>query len=156
MRALSGALVVSVLLGASVQTAALSAEQPLVELEHVTIFVRDYDEALQWYVERLGFIKIEDQQFGPQQRWVTVAPSRNADTHIVLAVPGETLRGSIGHQHNWVFRTGDCRAAHLSLSARGVRFVAEPQNLPWGCQAIIEDLYGNRIVVRGPLLEAAR
>jgi catechol 2,3-dioxygenase-like lactoylglutathione lyase family enzyme len=115
-------------------------------LEHVTIFVRDYDEALAWYVDRLGFVKVEDRRFGPS-RWVTIAPSNAPGTHIVLAVPNEALRSSIGHQHNWVFRTADCHGTYQRLNAKGVRYVQQPQEVPWGCQAIIEDLYGNRIVL---------
>jgi predicted enzyme related to lactoylglutathione lyase len=68
----------------------------------------------------------------------------------VLAVPSAALADSVGHQHNWVFRTGDCHAVHAALSSRGVHFLNEPAEAPWGCQAIIEDLYGNHIVLLGP------
>jgi len=117
-------------------------------LEHVTVFVRDYDEALSWYIERLGLVKVDDQRFGPNQRWLTVATSKDSATHIVLAVPSDVMKTSIGHQHNWVFRTEDCHTAHTVLANRGVQFVSDPQELPWGCQAVIEDLYGNHIVLR--------
>jgi predicted enzyme related to lactoylglutathione lyase len=120
-----------------------------VSLEHVTIFVRDYDEALAWYVDRLGLVKVEDQKFGAGERWLTVAPSTSSSTRIVLAVPRESLKDSIGHQHNWVFRTEDCEETRKQLGAKGIKYLQEPQNLPWGCQAIIEDLYGNRIVLLG-------
>lgn len=123
-------------------------DAPLRKLEHVTLFVRDYDEALHWYVEKLGLVKIEDQRFGPTQRWLTVATNVEDKTQIVLAVPNPQLQDSIGKQHNWVFGVEDCRASRDALTSRGVHFVVEPQNLPWGCQAIIEDLYGNRIVLR--------
>jgi catechol 2,3-dioxygenase-like lactoylglutathione lyase family enzyme len=128
---------------------ALAESPPLVALEHVTLFVRDYDEALRWYVELLGLVKVEDRRFGAQ-RWVTLATAPEATTHIVLAVPIEELRASIGHQHNWVFRIADCASIHTLLIERGVKFIAEPQHLPWGCQAIIQDLYGNHIVLRAP------
>ncbi len=76
-----------------------------------------------------------------------MAPSATAATRIVLAVPREALKGSIGHQHNWVFRTADCHATQARLGAKGVTYLQEPRVLPWGCQAIIQDLYGNRIVL---------
>jgi predicted enzyme related to lactoylglutathione lyase len=116
-------------------------------LEHVTLFVRDQEEALRWYVDNLGMNKVEDQHFGAGNRWLTIAPPGKHGTHIVLAVPRPEMRESIGHQHNWVFRTGDCRKTHRQLTARGVKYVAPPADVPWGCQAIIEDLYGNRIVL---------
>jgi predicted enzyme related to lactoylglutathione lyase len=131
-------------------TGAWAEPPPLTALEHVTLFVRDYDEALTWYVERLGLVKIEDRSFGAQ-RWLTLATSNAAATQIALAVPSEELRSSIGQQHNWVFGIDDCEATHALLSGRGVKFIAEPRQLPWGCQAIIEDLYGNHIVLRGPV-----
>jgi predicted enzyme related to lactoylglutathione lyase len=119
-------------------------------LEHVTIFVRDQEDALRWYVDNLGMSKVEDRRFGGGERWLTVAPAGKHATHIVLAVPRPEMQASIGHQHNWVFRTGDCRETHRRLTARGVKYLAPPAEVPWGCQAIIEDLYGNRIVLLGP------
>ena len=116
-------------------------------LEHVTLFVRSYDEALAWYVGKLGLVKVDDQPMGGGQRWLTVAPSRDSATKLVLAVPSNALASSIGQQHNWVYRVGDCHEAHALLSGRGVRFLQEPRQAPWGCQAIIEDLYGNRLVL---------
>ena len=126
-----------------------AGDAPLRALEHVTVFVRNYDEAVSWYVGKLGLVKTEDQRFGANERWLTVAPSADAATRIVLAVPSAGLADSIGHQHNWVFRTGDCHAAHALLSSRGIHFLQEPREAPWGCQAIIEDLYGNHIVLLG-------
>jgi catechol 2,3-dioxygenase-like lactoylglutathione lyase family enzyme len=118
-------------------------------LEHVTLFVRSYDEALAWYVDKLGMVKVDDRPMGAGQRWLTVAPSHGSATNLVLAIPSSALSSSIGHQHNWVYRVGDCHEAHKVLSGRGVKFLQEPRQAPWGCQAIIEDLYGNRLVLLG-------
>ena len=122
------------------------------DVQALTIFVRDQDEAIAWYVGRLGLVKVDDQRFGAGERWVTVAPSKGDGTRSVLAVPNASMRQSIGHQHNWVFHTGDCGKTHERLTARGIKYVHLPQRVPLGCQAIVEDLYGNRIV----LLEHAR
>jgi predicted enzyme related to lactoylglutathione lyase len=124
-----------------------AVSQDVQALEHVTIFVRDQDEALAWYVDRLGLVKVDDRRFGAGERWLTVSASSSDSTRIVLAVPQGVMQQSIGHQHNWVFRTGDCNATHERLTARGVNYVRQPQRMPWGCQAIIQDLYGNRIVL---------
>jgi predicted enzyme related to lactoylglutathione lyase len=155
MRSFAAILVLLTLSNAVAQTPARQEAMPAVRaLEHVTIFVRDYDEALAWYVDRLGLVKVEDQRFGVGERWLTVAPAGATGTHIVLAVPSEPLRASISHQHNWVFRTSDCHETYRKLSARGVKYVQMPRTVPWGCQAIVEDPYGNRIVLLGPARSA--
>jgi predicted enzyme related to lactoylglutathione lyase len=121
----------------------------ITRLEHITIFVRDYDEALRWYTEVLGFAKMEDQTFGKSQRWLTVAPSNQKETHIVLAKADDQRADMIGKQSLWVFRTEDCQRAYQTLQARGVKFRAPPRKAPWGSQAIFEDLYGNEFVLLG-------
>jgi predicted enzyme related to lactoylglutathione lyase len=121
---------------------------PVVQaLEHVTLFVTDQEAALAWYVGNLGFVKVEDRRFGANERWLTIAPPGEHATRIVLAVPREAMKSSIGHQHNWVFRTADCNETHARLVAKGVKYLHEPARVPWGCQAIIEDPFGNRLVL---------
>jgi predicted enzyme related to lactoylglutathione lyase len=142
----------AVLVAVIVATAPLAQDSasppPVVRaLEHVTLFVPDQEQALRWYVDRLGLVKVEDQRFGAGERWLTVAPPGEHATRIVLAVPREALRSSIGHQHNWVFRTGDCEETHARLTAKGVKYIQPPSRVPWGCQAIVEDPFGNRIVL---------
>ncbi len=125
-----------------------SAPSAIQALEHVTIFVPDQHAALAWYVGKLGFVKVEDRKFGANERWLTIAPPGEHATRIVLAVPREAMRSSIGHQHNWVFRTADCDETHARLVAKGVKYLQAPARVPWGCQAIVEDPFGNRIVLR--------
>lgn len=120
-------------------------------LTHVTILVRDQDEALRWYTEKLGFEKRSDEIFGPGARWLTVAP-KGQDIEIVLQKPDPALHGKqsakklvkhIGWGTTWVLSSTDCRKDHKVLRSRGVKFVSPPEDVPWGLEAVFEDLYGN-------------
>lgn len=126
-------------------------------LRYVTIVVRDYDEALDWYTKTLGFAKVEDRAFGPGRRWVVVAPGANSPVGIVFDIAKSAdgkrdLSDLVGKERNWVFRVEDVRALYDTLSKRGVRFTDPPQRQPWGTtQATFTDLYGNVFVVEsGP------
>ena len=121
------------------------------DLNHVTILVKEYDEALRFYTEVLGLEKRMDAQFGPA-RWVTVAPKGKSNLEIVLQKPeasmhGETgakaMEGRIGQNTTWVFGTDDCHKTYDELRAKGVQFTSPPSEQPWGVQAVFQDLYGN-------------
>jgi predicted enzyme related to lactoylglutathione lyase len=122
-----------------------------IKLGNVTILVRDYDEALKFYTEVLGFEKRSDQQFGPGARWVTVAAA-GQDIQIVLQKPEPAMHGEenarrmterIGQNPTWVIATDDCQKTYELYSARGVKFTEPPKQAPWGTQAVFKDLYGN-------------
>jgi predicted enzyme related to lactoylglutathione lyase len=122
-----------------------------VRLGNVTILVRDYDEALKFYTEVLGFEKRSDEKFGPGARWVTVG-SPGQDVQIILQKPEPAMQGeenarrmteSIGQNPTWVLATDDCRKTYELYSSRGVRFSEPPKEMPWGTQALFKDLYGN-------------
>jgi len=128
-----------------------AANSPVInKLHHITIFVRDYDEALNWFTNKLGFSKVEDRTFG-DERWLVVAPASPKDFGIVLAKPGKNATpkdmARIGATKDWVFETDDCQKAFETLQARGVHFLQTPQKLLWGTQAIFEDLYGDEFVL---------
>jgi len=122
-----------------------------VRLGNVTILVRDYDEALKFFTEALGFEKRRDEKFGPGARWVTVgAPGQ--DVQIVLQKPEPAMHGEenarklrerIGQNPTWVVVTDDCRKTYELYSSRGVKFTEAPKEMPWGTQAVFKDLYGN-------------
>jgi len=122
---------------------------------HVSVYVRNYDEALKWYTETLGLEKRADEEFGPGMRWLTVAPKDQKELELVLHVPyGETkseteeMRAMIGKStHGLVFQSTNCIEDCARLRSRGVNIVREPEQVPWGTQAIFEDLYGNRFVM---------
>jgi predicted enzyme related to lactoylglutathione lyase len=127
--------------------AATAFAQDITRLDHVTIFVRDYDEALKWYTEVLGFDKTADQRFGNNERWLTVAPRGQKGAEIVLAKAQGARAELTGKQALWVFHTVDCQKTYDTLQARGVKFRKPPSKTPWGSQAIFEDLYGNEFVL---------
>ena len=117
-------------------------------LRLVTLVVADYDEALAFYVDRLGFELAEDTPLGAGKRWVVVRP-RGGDTALLLArAADQTQRAAVGNQTGgrvaFFLDTEDFAADHARLIAAGVRFVEEPRDEPYGIVAVFEDLYGNR------------
>ena len=130
----------------------------ITQLSRVSVIVRDQDEALQWYTEKLRLEKREDQEFAPGMRWLTVATPGQSDVEIVLFKPGpmqspedaKTLDGRVGQGPTWVFNTDDCRKDAALLKSRGVKLTGEPEEVPWGVQALFEDLYGNPYVLLEP------
>lgn len=105
----------------------------------ITIAVKDQDEALRWFTEKLGFEKRADMQ-GPGLRWLTVAPRAQQDVEVLLASWFPNL---VGKNAAWVLETRDCRKAYDELKRRGVRFSQEPTEQPYGLEAVFQDLYGN-------------
>ena len=127
----------------------------VVRLKYATVVVRDYDEALRWYTEVLGFEKTEDGKFGDGKRWLVVAPRSHKEVGIILELakpiapddPIQNYDARVGAETRWVFEVSDCRKFYERASGRGVKFVVKPAEQPWGCQAMFEDLYGNIFVV---------
>lgn len=124
----------------------------ITKLIRVTILVRDQDEALAYYTEKLGLEKRADIVFGPGVRWLTVAPRDQEELEIVLQKPEVALHGDegvkemlvrVGQGTTWVFQADDCRKTYQELISRGVKFVSTPQEQMYGIEAIFEDLYGN-------------
>jgi uncharacterized glyoxalase superfamily protein PhnB len=146
---------------ASAQTAPSSADSGALALQSFSLIVRDYDEALRWYTQKLGFAVVRDQAFGAGgQRFVMVAPARDAATAIVLqhyennggdTTMTATYGDRIGKQVNIVLRTSDVTAAYERMKSRGVVFSMPPRQQPWGGEALFSDLYGNTFVLVGPL-----
>jgi predicted enzyme related to lactoylglutathione lyase len=128
-------------------------------LSVVSILVRDQDEALRFYTEKLGFEKRADTTYGPGMRWLTVAPKGQKTPEIALAKPDAALHGEertkalmehIGRGTTWVFDTEDCCKAYRTLLARGVTFICPPTEQSYGVEAIFEDLYGNTFSLLEP------
>jgi catechol 2,3-dioxygenase-like lactoylglutathione lyase family enzyme len=115
----------------------------------VAIVVRDYDEAIAFYVGTLGFALAEDKLIPEQQkRWVVVTPPGNDGTRILLARASNSEQQSrIGNQTGgrvFLFLyTDDFERDYERYRMRGVRFVREPREEPYGKVAVFEDLYGN-------------
>ena len=127
----------------------------LTKLAVVTILVRDQDEALQYYTEKLGLEKMDDVNFGEGNRWLTVTAPQQRDVQIFLQKGdsfGVDLMDSVGRAPSWAFNTDNCRETYRVLKDRGVKFLSEPKEQPWGIEAVFEDLYGNKFsVVEEPI-----
>jgi predicted enzyme related to lactoylglutathione lyase len=129
------------------------------KLSHITILVRDQDEALEWYTTKLGLEKRADQPMGPEMRWLTVGVPGQPDPEIVLLKPAPCERGEefyktllerIGQGTMWGFTTDDCQKTYEELTARGVEFNKPPEEAPWGIHAEFKDLYGNEFMLVQP------
>jgi catechol 2,3-dioxygenase-like lactoylglutathione lyase family enzyme len=115
----------------------------------VTVVVRDYDEAIEFYVDQLGFGVAEDTPLGDGKRWVVMATPGAPGTSLLLArAATEDERARVGDQTGgrvFLFLyTEDFGRDHQRMKAAGVRFVEPPRDEPYGRVAVFEDLYGNR------------
>lgn len=115
----------------------------------LSLLVHDYDEAISFYTNKLGFILIEDTDMGGGKRWVMVAPPGPGGTRLLLAkaVSPEQL-SRVGNQTGgrvFLFlHTDDFKRDHEAMKANGVRFLEEPRRETYGTVAVFEDLYGNK------------
>lgn len=116
---------------------------------NVTIVVRDYDEAIHFYTQVLGFSLMEDTDLGSGKRWVRVSPPGSSGTCLLLAQAANSEQTShVGNQTGgrvFLFlQTDDFWRDYPTLKARGLNFIEEPRKEAYGTVAIFEDLYGNR------------
>ena len=117
---------------------------------HVALVVGDYDEALGFYVGKLGFRVVEDKdQPGQNKRWVVISPPGVSGTSLLLArasTPGqEAFVGNQTGARVFLFlHTDDFWRDYHRVIAAGVSFVRPPSEEPYGTVAVFEDLYGNR------------
>jgi catechol 2,3-dioxygenase-like lactoylglutathione lyase family enzyme len=120
---------------------------------YAALVVRDYDEAVAFFTDRLGFRLVEDSgatdRNGQDKRWVLVAPPGSQETKLLLAkasTPEEVSR--IGNQTGgrvFLFlHTDDFWRDYRAMIARGVKFLEIPREEPYGIVAVFEDLYGNK------------
>ena len=116
------------------------------KLTHVIVVVADYDEALAWYTEKLGLEPRMDNAFGEGARFVTVA-APGQDVEIVLHKPFGGSDQQPGGNGGFVFSSDDCRRDAAEIQQRGVRITQGPEDVPWGVQAVFEDIYGNCHVI---------
>ncbi|MCD7444590.1 VOC family protein [Streptomyces lincolnensis] len=116
----------------------------------VTLVVDDYDEAIRFYTEALGFHLVEDAPRPDGSRWVVVRPdARRAGTDLLLArAKDEDQRTRVGDQTGgrvgFFLHTDDFARDHARMLAAGVTFLEEPRHEPYGSVAVFQDLYGNR------------
>jgi catechol 2,3-dioxygenase-like lactoylglutathione lyase family enzyme len=113
----------------------------------VALVVRDYDEALRWYVEKLGFTLEEDVSLGGGKRWVTLSAGKRGARLLLAKGDGGEQARRIGDQTGgrvFLFlETDDFARDHAAMLARGVSFREEPRREAYGTVAVFSDLYGN-------------
>lgn len=115
----------------------------------VSVVVREYDEALAFYIGTLGFTLVEDTAVPEQnKRWVVVAPPGSAETRLLLArAANHEQTGRVGNQTGgrvFLFLyTDNFERDYQAYKAKGVMFVREPKEEPYGTVAVFKDLYGN-------------
>jgi len=119
------------------------------EIIHIALVVRDYDEAIAFYTEKLNFTLIED-TYQPEQdkRWVVVAPPGSSGTTVLLARASKPEQEPfIGRQSGgrvFLFlHTDDFWRDYNNMVAKGITFVREPKQAEYGTVAVFADLYGN-------------
>jgi len=121
-------------------------------IAHVALLVRDYDEAIDWFTQKLGFVLVAD-EYQPEQdkRWVLVAPpgAPPGGASLLLARAStpeqEAFIGDQAGGRVFLFlQTDDFDRDHAAMTAAGIRFVRPPVAQPYGKVAVFFDLYGNR------------
>ncbi|MEW2610010.1 VOC family protein [Streptomyces sp. NPDC047880] len=116
----------------------------------VTLVVDDYDEAIRFYTEALGFRLAEDAPRPDGSRWVVVEPGTpGIGPGLLLArAKGEAQAARVGSQTGgrvgFFLHTEDFAGDHARMTAAGVTFLEDPRHEPYGTVAVFEDLYGNR------------
>ena len=120
----------------------------MAHLGQLTFLVHDYDDAIGFFVDALGFTLLEDADLGNGKRWVRVAPAGATETGLLLArAVDDAQRAAVGRQGGgrvaFFLHTDDFARDHARMTAAGVRFREPPRAEPYGTVAVFDDLYGN-------------
>jgi lactoylglutathione lyase len=118
-------------------------------ISHVTYLVQDYDEALAFFIEKLGFQIIEDTRLSSEKRWVVVRPPGSNGAALLLAKAATPEQASrIGNQTGGrvclFLDTGDFWHDYRQMHSRGVEFLGAPREESYGTVVVFVDLYGNK------------
>lgn len=118
------------------------------EIVQLALVVNDYDEAIRFYTEQLNFSLVEDSVMSETKRWVVVAPPGSKSCRLLLAkAVGDKQKASIGNQTGgrvFLFlHTDDFWRDYNQMKEKGVHFIREASDEPYGTVAVFEDLYGN-------------
>lgn len=117
-------------------------------IAHIALVVNDYDEAIEFYTQKLDFRLLEDTRLSEEKRWVVIAPPGNNECSLLLAkAANDKQKESVGNQTGgrvflFLF-TDDFDRDYTRMTGRGIRFVRPPEDHEYGRVAVFEDLYGN-------------
>ena len=132
-------------------------------MSHAPIFVNNQEEALSFYRDKLGFQVHTDAMVGEDFRWLTLNTKDQPDFEIILMEPkpGMLMDESTANQLRaimakgvlgaGVFNTDDCRRTYEELKNKGVEFVSEPAERPYGVEAVFKDNSGNWFSLTEPI-----
>lgn len=117
-------------------------------IAHIALVVKDYDEAIQFYTEKLDFELLEDTKIDELKRWVVIAPPGAKECCLLLArAANEQQLASVGNQTGgrvflFLF-TDDFWRDYNKMIEKEIKFIRPPKEEPYGMVAVFEDLYGN-------------
>jgi catechol 2,3-dioxygenase-like lactoylglutathione lyase family enzyme len=114
------------------------------------IFVNDQEAALDFYTNKLGLEKVEDEPYGEDARWITVSPAEMRIKIVLKEAEREHEKAMVGRSDGapiLTLGTDDVRAAYERMRERGVRFLGEPYRYPWGIGALLLDQDGSPILL---------
>lgn len=114
-----------------------------------SLLVADYDDAIAFYCDTLGFDLVADTELGDGKRWVLVAPASRSGAQLLLAkAEGEAQQAATGNQGGgrvmFFLETNNFLKDHAAMIERGVTFLEEPRHEDYGSVAVFADLYGNK------------
>lgn len=114
----------------------------------IALLVEDYDDAIAFYRDKLGFEVPADIDMGGGKRWVLVTPGRGGARLLLAKADGAEQLARVGDQTGgrvgFFLETDDFERDYAAFSAAGVRFLEEPRHEAYGSVAVFEDLYGNK------------
>lgn len=119
------------------------------QIGNIALVVESYDDAIEFYTQKLQFTLVEDTDLGGGKRWVQVAPPNSNGTNLLLAQAStESQTQAIGNQTGgrvFLFlQTNDFWRDYESMKAKGVKFNEEPRVEEYGTVVVFQDLYGNK------------
>lgn len=119
----------------------------------LTLVVKNYDDAIRWYRDCLGFT-VTDTDLGGGKRWVTANPPGGGCALLLAEATNPAQSAAIGQQAGGrvllFLHTDDFARDHTAMTAAGVTFLEAPRHEPYGTVAVFEDLYGNRLDLLQP------
>lgn len=130
-------------------------------IELAALVVRDYDEAIDFFVDVLGFTLVEDSPAvtneGAAKRWVVVRPPDGGAGLLLAQADGERQNDAVGNQTGgrvgFFLRVSDFSGAYERMKSAGVEFLTSPREEPYGQVVVFRDVAGNRWDLLGPLPE---
>lgn len=124
----------------------------LTKITHITLFVSNQDEALEFYTNKLGFVLHTDAMFGPSMRWLTISLPGQKDVEVTLMKADNAAElALVGKQADTkpllAFSCDDCQKTYEELKSKGVMIISAPEKQSWGTSMACADPFGNIIYI---------